>query len=511
MNASGRARIETEVIDLSVLIETGLKGVTAVLGVTERGRTDKSILVGSWSEYVRHFGGLLDNNKFPLLCRRALERGGKLRIGRVAHFTNVADKTTIVGSLATVTYLTGVVFDAKNIGAWGNGLSVNCLPAADGTPNAVDITISLAGYPDLTQTITNISKTLTAIDINTFNTTCLLASIRPSSVADVIDTTTGVKLFAGGVQDMSLIVQADYIGDTIGSTGIHIFDNDNDFVRIAVPEMCIKDIDVALVNYVEMRKDCRAILRTPTGVDGLGAIAYRDTSPINSWYASMIYGGLEVLDPKNSGHIITPASADVLGAMAQKDNTAYEWFSTAGSKRGRLKNVLGVEYNLGTAAKATEFDQLVNKGINAVIDDKDFGPVYWGNRTMFKGNTLLRYENVADLLIFIVRSVSPLIKTELFDPNDLESWKNIYRRVRPLLELVKNRRGIWGYLYQGDQLIDNIGQAQVNTSADIDAGKYTFYLWIQPKVSMEYVGVKVVVTNSGVSFEELTGQPAGAI
>ena len=75
MNTNGRARTETEIVDVSTLSPTGLKGINAVLGITERGPIGESILVGSWFEYRRHFGGYVQGSIFPQLCKRHLDGG----------------------------------------------------------------------------------------------------------------------------------------------------------------------------------------------------------------------------------------------------------------------------------------------------------------------------------------------------------------------------------------------------------------------------------------------------
>lgn len=521
MNPTGRARTETEVVDLSVLSNTGLNGISAVLGVTERGPIGKSVLVGSWVEYVRIFGGYLSGSLFPLLCKRTLDRGGKLRVARVAHYTDIDDSATISGAVATVVVAGAgspapdLKLNADNIGAWGNGLKVEFKATYNGIADTFDAKVTLDGSPDLEKTVFGLPKILTLDAIRRFNTESTLVKIDENSVG--FSLSAAKHTLASGAQDISLIVPIDYIGDPTTQTGLYIFDNDNDFVRVAVPEKAIPEIDTALVAYADSRKDCRAILRTPTGVTGLVAVDYREGtgvyehSPVNSWFASMVYGTLKVTDPKSGGAVMIPAIADVLGAMSQKDSNNDAWIATAGSKRGRLANIIGVDYNLGVASRATEFDQVVNHGINAVINDTTYGPVYWGNRTLYKSQTLLRNENVADLLIYITRVLAPLIKSELFDPNDVETWRAIYRNVRPALEYVKSRRGIWDYLYEGDQLVDSIEEATINDPSNVDAGQYVFYLWLKPKSALEYVGVKVVVTNSGISFDEVAGQPNSVI
>lgn len=519
MNPTGRARTETDIVDISVLVDTGLKGISAVLGVTERGNFGETKLVGSWAEYVRHFGGLVDYSDFPHLCKRTLERGGRIRVGRVGHYTDVTDKSTLVGVKASGTLAT-IKFEAKNEGAWGNELKLTLDKASDGSEDAFDLKIQLLNAPDYDTTVENINKVLTASDIQRLATENTFVSFDSSvSAGDTItsDTFPVSVQFTLGEFDASAIVPVDYIGDSNAGTGLHVFDNYNDFVKIAIPEMAIPEIDIALASYVDLRQDCRAILRSPKNLDGLTAIDYRNGtgeyshSAIDTWRASMVFGEEEVTHPISGAKVTLPAISDVLGCYAQKDEKAYEWFSTAGSKRGRLKNVLGIKYNLGTPARNAEFDQVVNAGINPVIDDTDFGPVYWGSRTLSKGKSLTQHDNVADLLIFLGRGLSPLVRTELFDPNDTITWGNIYRNVNPFMQLVKDRRGIWDYIYEGDQFVDDISEAKINNALDIDKGMYVFYLWIKPKVGLNYIGIKVIVTNSGVNFEELVGQPNSVI
>lgn len=515
MTPTGRARLEQEVSDMSVLIGTGIKGINAVLGITERGKIGKSVLIGSWNEYVRHFGGLLPSNVslFPLYCRRVLERGGKIRVARVGHYTDITDRTTLVGTAAKVDIAGAgeddpkVTFNANSVGTWGNGLKVTVVAAKNGAEDQFDITVDLAGYPDLTQTVVNLNKVLTETDIATFNQQNLLVVLGSVGATLVV----GSYNLNGGAFDTAMITDIDYIGDPIAGNGIHTFDNDTDFVKIAVPEKAVPSIDDKLVAYAELRGDCRAALRTPMGISGLTAIEYRDRTglfedagqPINSWYADMFFAGQYVNHPTTGAETHIHTIGDVLGAMSVRDSKQKEWISTAGAQRGVIKNTLGVDYNLGSAARATEFDQVSNRGINAVIDDKDFGTVIWDNVTLWKGNTLLKHSNVADLMIYLNRTIAPLAKSELFNPNDVETWKAIHRKVRPVLEEIKEQRGIWDYLYQGDQLIDDVKDAEINTPNNIDAGQYVFHLYIKPKVAMKYIGVKVIVANSGVSFEEL--------
>ena len=103
MALNGLDKTEINIQDLSVIVSAGLKGIVGVLGVTERGIVGKPVLIGSWLDFTREFGGLLTTSDFPLLCRRSLEAGGLLKVCRVGHYTNLADKTTLTGVKASAT------------------------------------------------------------------------------------------------------------------------------------------------------------------------------------------------------------------------------------------------------------------------------------------------------------------------------------------------------------------------------------------------------------------------
>lgn len=506
-NYSGRARVETEVTDISFLISTGLKGVTAVLGKTERGSTTEPTLIGSWNEYVKHYGGELPDTDFPTYCRRALEGGAKLLVGRVAHYGDITDKGSLAG--ATSKSDGSVTFEATSVGTWGDNLKVVAKQAANGVEGQCDLTISLKGVSNLDTTIKNINNTLTAEDIHKINNGSHLIKVSSAFVGQEVYSGSDVKeyTFSGGADTNAEVTNLDYIGNPVSGNGLHIFDNFGNFTKIAIPEMAVPEIDIALVKYVDTRKDCIALLRTPIGISGLKALDYRNGkgtyshNPINSWRAFMFFGGLQITDTLTGGKKEISVIGDVIGAISRKDNANYEWFTFAGAKRGLISNAIGIDYNLASPARATEFDQVDLGGINAVVADKDYGLVIWGNNSLLRENTLLKHANVAELLTFLSRGLTPLIRSELFEPNDIATWKSIYRKVRPFMQTIKDKRGIWDFKYEGDQNIDDIADAVVNSPESVDNGEYHFVLWIKPKSALKYIGIKVVVTNSGVNFE----------
>ncbi len=624
-DAVGKARTEIEFLNFSQLIGTGIKGISAVLGVTERGAIGKSVLVSNWLQYQENFGGLQDENLFPLIARRSLESGGRLRVSPIGHYLDINDATTLMGSASavtvtealqvevlatgtitiatvptvgatvtarannitigtyvvqgaddadavaaglaadiaantggtgytgaaaaavvtvtapvgsgsslnarlvvsyasdgsgeiTVTNLAGgipasdtinLTAEASSIGDWSDGkLWFSIAPAANGLVDTFDISIGLDGYPTLGVTIPNVNKIPTANEWRVINARQRLIEFDASTFTGELRELPRTNL-TGGTKDDTQITVFDYIGAQISSTGLYSLDTDKDFVKLAAPAIAIPQFDAALSAYVTMRQDCLGVTRTPIGLDANGVIDYREGQgawsheAIDNWRMLMFTGGLEVNHPEEEFSLQIPELGDVLGRMGAKDNQYAEWFTFGGQKRGRIPNSLGVVYDLGSPARETDASRVSIHGVNAVINHATFGTVIWDNVTMSKSNSLFKFANVAELLIYLYRAIKPVTEEELFDPNDIELWKQIYRRVRVVMEFVQASRAIWRYRYEGDQDIERVEDAVVNDPNQIDQGQIIFNLFFAPKVGAKFIGMRGIVTGSGVDFDSI--------
>jgi hypothetical protein len=516
--SNGAPKTEITLTDLSVLIDTGLKGIHGFVGVTMFGHVNKPVLVGSWESFVRNFGGLLPNSDFPLIARRALESGAKLVVSRVGHYTDPSDKTSLVWTPAeaTLTVEDGETTSAKFTANFPDAIpdadriTVTVSASPDGNPDLCVVSVAVKGFPEIQDPIT-VSRTPTEEELAQFNEESYFLSI--SDIEGEIP--FGTVTLTGQVgQAVETIETADYIGDTIAQTGIFSFNSNQDITKIAVPEKAVPAIDNALANYADSRKDIRAILRTPTGLNGAAVADYRegtgiyDHQPVDTWRASMITGGLVVRDPQSQLVKDISELGDAAGAMSKKDNAQGEWFSFAGPKRGRVSNVLGVAYDFGSPAVQAEHDLISNRGVNAVIQHPTFGVVFWGNKTLQKADTMLKHNNVADLVIFMQRTLKPLVESEKFDPNDIVTWRNLHRKIQPFLDTLVAGRAIYANpIYQGDQDVDRIEDAVINSPANISKGEYKARIFVKPIPAMLYIGIGIVVTDVGADFSVLLEQP----
>jgi uncharacterized protein len=511
MEFEGRPRTETDIIDASVILKTGLKGVAGFIGETERGPVNTPKLVRNWDEYRKYFGELPEKwttpkaTLFPWLCKRALDGGAALVIVRVEHYTSIIDATTGT-SLKPTKVVAGVTFTGTDVGDYKARVTVS--NAASGAVDKFDILCELPASAVAPDVYKDIDKIVTAQIAEQFKNKIKFMEIGTGTLAIASGSTVSGDL-TGGSYAFDDLVDADYIGDSISVTGIRAFDTNKQIIRIAVPHKAIGVIDNALAVYADLRKDIRALVRTPVGLNCAGILDYRNGSgsyshtAIDTYRASMFTGGIMARNPVTNVLTEIPELADVVWIKAKKDNKFAEWFAAAGSKFP-VKDAAGVAYDLSSPARADEWNDVSKAGVNAVINHLEYGVCIWDNATLQKASTMLKHENVAELMVFLFRSLKPLVESLSFDPNDVETWKAIHRIVTKFLDnLVLGRAIQADYIYQGDQDIEKISDATFNDPNDVDAGGYKFRVFVKPISALKYIGIELVVTNSNVNLKEL--------
>jgi len=279
-------------------------------------------------------------------------------------------------------------------------------------------------------------------------------------------------------------------------------------------------VDEGLRAYTVSRADMRYAIGTPLGVNADGMEAYRDgTAPYNhsphdTFYGSLVGADVNITDAELAETFDIPGVVDYLALQLRKDLRFGPWFSAAGPKRGRVISPNnGVPYNLLSGTLSADYDRIYNKGVNAMGFDKDYGTIYWGNKSLYRDQTsLLSRENVADLIVYITRGLAPLIKAVMFDPNDPIMWKEMYRRVRPFIQTLESNRAIvagedQNWFWQGDQFVASRQDAEFNNLADLDAGRYKARFVFIPIAAAEFIGIEVTPTDSG-SVQFVVNEPS---
>jgi len=93
------------------------------------------------------------------------------------------------------------------------------------------------------------------------------------------------------------------------------------------------------------------------------------------------------------------------------------------------------------------------------------------------------------LVIYIKKSLQPVLESYLEEPNDPITFQKIYQHVKPFLDNLESpaSRAIYKYEYNGDQTAQTIDDLQLNNKVDVQNGKYKINLKIWPIPSLQEV------------------------
>lgn len=514
MNLSGSPKFVSEVQDQSIIQSVPLAGIGIVQGPTNRGKIGEAVFIGNSIQFRRKMGAdyTAGESQFPTLCRRILDAGAKLWIIRSGHYTDVTDKSTLVGTKANATITVGAnnsIWNAEDVGPGYNGTTIVVVNASSGTANKKDITITLKDS-DISTKVLDVDRVMNAGAISDFNLKLkgLGAGVILVSIATQIENGTGT--LAAGAQVVSAIVAVDYTGDRSQSNGWFASANVRNSMRIANISMPgDQDVDEGLRAYAVSRNDMRFYLGTPLGVNSTGMAAYRaGTTPyahaaIDTYLGTLVGGDVSVQDQTKKQSYTIPGVVDTFIARLITDIKFGPAYSEAGIRRGKIISPNnGIPYDLGSPANAADFDLIYPQGVNAVINDPDYGPVYWGNRSLqINPNTSLAKENCADGIVYIQRGLAPLVRPGMFDPVDPTTWKQIYRSVLPFIQDLERLRIIRPgegnkWFWQGDQDADTIDDVTFNNPADLDSGRYLMRFVFVLIPATEFMGLQIVPTDS---------------
>lgn len=169
MTPSGAARTEIDIIDLSVLINTALKGKTGFLGVTERGVPGRLYDIGSWEQYQIELGGLVSGNDFPLYCKRCLEAGGPLIISPAGKYLDPANPTSLVGDKA--------VFEETQAAAAAAGAEATTTLSSVSIPTTDEVSL-IVRRPGQTDLVIASAVPLTSTDTVATATVDIVAAVN---------------------------------------------------------------------------------------------------------------------------------------------------------------------------------------------------------------------------------------------------------------------------------------------------------------------------------------------
>lgn len=494
--------------NLSYYVDKMLKGISCVIGITEKGPVGTPQLISSEMQFERLFGGELRTSDFPMLVKRALSYGAVLWVSRAAHYEDITKKNTLTAKSASVnlpnnaeTPANVLKVKANSPGIWGNNLQVKI------TENSIDPV-----------TLFNVTVIEDGNEVERLEDMSLSESsekyIENSGSKYLEIEITGLGIPKAGTYALTGgdnggdITDADYIGSASNTTGMHVFDDITDALQLAVPGVSSPAVITAGLAYCENRGDLLFVTETPfdltpqEAVDfRLGNGAYTHATFVSS-YGALYYPKLKIYDAARQKERYISPIGDVLGVMAINDYTANESYVPAGTRRGRVLNALGVDVNVGGKGRLGEGNYLCENQVNPVCLFYDTGSVVWGAQTLQRQASLLREVNVRRMLIVVKKTVAAYARAYIHQPNDPQSWREFYRGLDPKFREWKSQRWFYDYRIFCDQNADSLDDAKLNTPESVQRGEFKCRIFVKPMVGIKWVMIDAAITKLDANFDE---------
>jgi len=198
-----------------------------------------------------------------------------------------------------------------------------------------------------------------------------------------------------------------------------------------------------------------------------------------------VYGEKVHLDTTGLYPVTTILAPDVAGCIVRTDRDYYPWFSPAGSKRGRILNVV----RLNRTVAPTEQDVLYDNGVNPVVTFGGEGTLLYGDKTGEVATSSLSRINVSRLFMYVKKALAPVARSILFEQNDAITRSRFRIAAEGFLDRIVGQRGITEFKV--------ICDTSNNTPEVVEANYFVADVLIKPVTSINYV--RITLTNKDLS------------
>lgn len=211
---------------------------------------------------------------------------------------------------------------------------------------------------------------------------------------------------------------------------------------------------------------------------------------INSSYSISYANWIKSFDSNSDSFTWFGPSAYEAALYARNEAAQYPWTSPLGVSNGLLANV----NDLGINPNQRERDLISRIGLNPIVRFPE-GNLNWNSTTLLKESSALKEISVRRGALWLAKSIQANLLQFIGQPNTVSTRGRINNTLRPILEFMKDNGGIYDYLLVCDD--------RNNTAATIDAGILNVAVYIKPTRPVKFILVDLVITGTGVDFNEL--------
>jgi uncharacterized protein len=468
---------------------------TAFVGRARKGSTNRPVIIHSFGEFDRIFGGLWEESRMSFAVQQYFLNGGAeaiiVRVTRGVPTFAASTTFALTGPSGNLT------LEASSPGAWGDNLVVSVDHDTRDPSTQFNVVIedpTPAGTGD-TETLRNLSVDSASAD---FVTKVLQQRSRfvrvqgavpaqmpdAQSLSGVAPATNGHD--GGDIRDVDIVPAA-------AKQGMYALEDADIFNLLCLPPLTTAD-DVDAVTYIKAAAYCKErramlLVDAPTSsVDPTSAITDHGTLNLPHQNAALFFPRLRMANPLKNNLIedFVPSGA-VAGVFARTDAQRGVWKAPAGTEAS-LMGVAELTYNLTD----DENGQLNPLGINALRTFPLIGPVVWGARTLEGADALAsewKYVPIRRLGLFLEESLYRGTKWVVFEPNDEPLWAQIRMNVGSFMHQLFRQGAFQGRTPKDAYFVKC--DADTTTQADRNLGIVNILVGFAPLKPAEFVVIKI--------------------
>ncbi len=507
--------VYVEEIPSGVRTITGVAtSITAFIGRARRGSTQRPLLVQSFAEFSRAYGGLWAESPMTYAVQQYFLNGG-----RDALICRVQSG----GAAATAVVSATLNLRAASEGDWGEQLRVRVEDADADVANgeAVDSRFNLLVRDMATGTVERFLNLSTDANHRRFAPRVLeessnlvriegslpaarpIASGDPPAGVDVFASDLSSTAFNADGDDGTALTDTDISDPNLEDDrlGLWMLDHADLFNLLCIPPLT-RTVDVqqvtwdAAVAYAKRRR-AMVIVDPPADWDdpadvanGLGAVITRDEN------AALYFPRVRMADPLRENRPETFAPCGVMaGIYARTDAGRGVWKAPAG-----LDATLSGVSELAVKLTDGQNGQLNPIGVNCLRQFPVHGRVAWGARTLRGADQAAsewKYVPVRRTALFIEESLFRGTQWVVFEPNDEPLWAQIRLNVGAFMQGLFRQGAFQGTSPRDAYFVKC--DSETTTQNDIDLGVVNIHVGFAPLKPAEFVVI---------SIQQMAGQVA---
>jgi phage tail sheath protein FI len=445
----------TRVQDFSAYVPALATTTCGMVLTATKGPVNVLTLITNEGQLQETFGPYSVSHLGLYAAQAYLRQGNLLWVVRVGTYAQYVTEITVQDDAGVVDALEFSVPADIGPGSWATGWKIS---VADGV-RAGTYTISVLDSSNRTMEVFDQIVVGTAnVDNLNYVTTRINGSsnfISVSVLAETDDLEASTQTFVGG-DDGSPADAGDYIGiagtpPISSATGMQLFANCEavDINMLVVPGQYDSSIVSAGLTLCQNRGDSMYIADLPSGmtvtqaVDWTNGDSIASGAPSAAWntpYGCVSYNWVTIFDAFNNTEVMVPNSGHVAGVFALTDNTRGVNFAPAGERRGRMTDVLALEYSptLGERGYMGASGNI----INPIVSFPSKGIILYGQQTMYRSNSVLTDISVQRQLMVIKKLIATSTLYLVFEPNDSTTWQQYINLLNPYFRELASERAI---------------------------------------------------------------------